>query len=93
MEGNLPEQDHIISKNELNNAGISSEEINSIYNIRLVGRSENRAKSKKLYSNWLKNINKEEIKKHLIPSGIWNGKNYNNFLIKRKKILLGNLEY
>ena len=67
MKGNLTEQDHIFSQGELKTAKIPEEKIDSIYNIRLIGSSENKIKSQTPYSEWIKSIggNKEELKKHL----------------------------
>lgn len=95
MKGNIPEQDHIFSQGELKSANISDEKINSIYNIRLIGSSENKIKSDTPYAEWIKSIgeNKDELKKHLIPEGNWTSSDYNNFLLKRKEMIKNNFSY
>lgn len=89
MKGNLPEQDHIFSQDELRRANISDDNINSIFNIRYIGSSENKSKSSTPFAEWMKSIeaNKDELKKHLIPEGKWNIKNFNDFLNKRKELI------
>jgi uncharacterized protein with ParB-like and HNH nuclease domain len=89
MKGNLPEQDHIFSQDELEQAKISSDKINSIFNIRYIGSSENKIKSKTPFAEWMATIgtNKDELKKHLIPDGKWNTNNYADFLNERRKLI------
>ena len=89
MKGNLPEQDHIFSQDELRQAKIPDEKINSIFNIRYIGSSENKSKSNTPFIDWIDDNwdNKDELKKHLIPEGKWNVKSYDDFLKKRKKLM------
>ncbi len=95
MIGNLPEQDHIFSQDELKRAGVDSKKIDSIYNLRYIGATENREKSKKIFSNWSKATaeNKSEFKKHLIPDGNWDINNFDDFLKERKKLIESNFKY
>lgn len=95
LKGNLPEQDHIFSQNELKCAGVPEEKINSIYNIRYIGGSENKIKSKTPFSEWMDSIgqSKEELKKHLIPDGEWSVENFNDFLKERKELIESKFEY
>lgn len=89
MKGNLPEQDHIVSKSLLKKSGIPDDEINCIYNIRLIGSTENKTKSSNIFS-----INdKNELKKHMIPEGDWKVENYNEFVNTRKKLLRNAFNY
>lgn len=93
FKGNLPEQDHIFSHDELQRAKIPEEKINSIYNIRYIGSSENKIKSNTPFSKWIGSIREEDRKKHLIPEGEWEVKDFDEFLKKRKKLLESNFEY
>ena len=78
MQGNTPEQDHIFSQDELEKAKIDGNKVNSIYNIRYIGSSENKIKSANKFETWMKEIgkNETELKKHLIPRGDWNPSQY-----------------
>jgi len=89
LKGNLPEQDHIFSQNELKCEGVPEEKINSIYNVRYIGGSENKIKSKTPFHEWMDSIgrNKEELDKHLIPDGKWSVGNFDDFLKKRKVLI------
>lgn len=95
MKGNLPEQDHIFSQDELKHANIPDDKINNIFNIRYIGSSENKIKSNTPFGDWMKIIGskKDELKKHLIPDGKWNVKNYDDFLNERKKLMEESFEY
>ncbi len=95
LKGNLPEQDHIFSQDELKTASIPEKKIDSIYNIRLIGGSENKIKSKTPFAEWMESIgeNKDELKKHLIPDGEWSVQNFDDFIEKRKELVKNNLEY
>lgn len=95
MKGNLPEQDHIYSQNELKKAKVSEDKINSIFNVRYIGSSENKIKAGTSFTQWMKDIgtNKDELKKHLIPDGMWNIDNYDDFLDKRKKLIENKFKY
>jgi hypothetical protein len=89
MKGNLPEQDHMFSQNELRKAMIEDDKINSIFNIRYIGSSENKIKSKTPFAEWMSTIgkNKDELQKHLIPDGKWDINHYDKFLSERKKLM------
>jgi len=87
MKGNLPEQDHIFSQNELETAGISSEKINSIYNIRYLGSSDNKSKSDTPFADWTNAVDKNELNKHLVPNGSWDISSFDAFL-KARGVLL-----
>ena len=93
MKGNLPEQDHIFSQDELRKAKIPENKINSIFNLRYIGSSENKIKTKTPFAVWIKSINAKEQKKHLIPKGNWSVKNYDDFLLARKKIIKSSFKY
>lgn len=89
MKGNLPEQDHIFPQSILKKSGISDDKINSIYNIRLIGSTENKTKS----SNNIILKDKNEFKKHMIPDGDWDVENYDEFIKCRKKLLKSAFSY
>jgi uncharacterized protein with ParB-like and HNH nuclease domain len=94
--GNLPEQDHIFSKDELQNASISDEKINSIYNIRYVSLDDNRSKGKTPYSEWVKGLGthmEKVFKTHLIPQGQWSVESFDKFLEARKEEMLRQVDY
>jgi len=96
LEGNLPQQDHIFSKNELKKAGINDDKINSIYNIRFVSSLDNRIKSATPYLEWVDSLGtkkEEAFTRHCIPDGDWTINNFDSFLQKRKEILLSNFMY
>lgn len=90
LQDNKPEQDHIISKSELNDSKISKEKINSIFNIRWAIQSDNRNKSDELYIDW-KNRLPDAPKRHFIPEGDWTANNFDEFLQARKVIFLKEL--
>lgn len=87
FKGNLPEQDHIFSYDELHKAKIPEEKINTIYNIRYIGSGENKIKSNTPYSEWIDSIGEEERKRHFIPEGKWGVDKFNEFLGRRKKLM------
>jgi hypothetical protein len=95
LKGNLPEQDHIFSVDELKKANISEDKINCIFNIRYIGSIENKGKSNTSFSEWIRCIgnDKAELKKHLIPDGKWNVNNFQDFLKKRKELIEINFRY
>lgn len=95
MKGNLPEQDHIFSQDELGRAKVPENKINSIFNLRYIGSSENKIKSKTPFSAWIKSVgaNDDELKKHLIPKGDWSVNNYDDFLLARKKLIESSFKY
>jgi uncharacterized protein with ParB-like and HNH nuclease domain len=95
-KGNLPEQDHIFSQDELGKAGKTKNEIMSIYNIRLVTMRDNRTKGADTFSDWSKNLgeHKEDIfNDHRIPPGNWDINNYDKFLLARKEFMLKKMDY
>lgn len=96
LEGNLPQQDHIFSKNELKKAGISDDKINSIYNIRFVSSLDNKIKSATPYLEWVDSLGtkkEETFIRHCIPNGDWTINNFDSFLQKRKEVLMSNFIY
>jgi uncharacterized protein with ParB-like and HNH nuclease domain len=95
MNGNLPEQDHIFSQNELKAAKISDDKINSIFNIRYIGSSENKSKSGTPFVDWVKTVgtDKDVLKKHLIPEGKWDISNFDSFLNERRKLIENTFKY
>jgi len=93
FKGNIPEQDHIFSQDELDKAKIPEEKINSIYNIRYIGSSENKIKSKTIFSKWISSLGEEEKKKHLIPDGIEGINDFDRFLERRKKLIESSFSY
>lgn len=95
MRGNLPEQDHIFSQDELKRAKIADDKMNSIYNIRYIGSSENKSKSGTPFDEWMKSIgyDKNELKKHNIPDGKWDVNSFDNFLNERKKLIDASFKY
>ncbi len=95
MKGNLPEQDHIFSQHELGKVKVPENKKNSIFNLRYIGSSENKIKSKTPFAVWIKSIgaNDDELKKHLIPKGNWSVNNYDDFLFARKKLIESSFKY
>jgi len=89
---NLPEQDHLFSKDELRDKGYFEEEINSIYNIRYLTSTSNKKKSKTPFNEWYNSITEEEKKTHLIPSGKWDSDNYKEFIKERRILILTKLK-
>jgi hypothetical protein len=90
--GNLPQQDHIFSKKELKNNGISEEKINSIFNIQYLDAHLNRVKSGNPFTTWILLLSKDEKKKYTIPDGKWSINNFDDFLKERKKLFLTELK-
>ena len=95
MKGNLPEQDHIFSQDELKKADVDEKKINSVYNLRYIGSSENKTKSKTPFNEWMGSVGKSEseLKKHLIPKGSWDIGSFDKFLAERKKLIEANFNY
>lgn len=96
VKGNLPEQDHIFSKHELEQAGVPRDKINSIYNIRYVSQADNRKKLAAPYSEWVDNLGPEKDKvfaTHHIPNRAWTVEQFDEFLQERRKIMLTQIEY
>jgi hypothetical protein len=90
-EGETPQQDHIFSQDELRNAGHNEGLINDIGNIRYVSASENQWKNATPFSQWISQTSPEEKGTHLIPLGDWKIGDYENFLEKRKELMLQKL--
>jgi len=90
-KGNLPQQDHIFSINELKGK-YKKEEIDNIGNIRFVGEGENNWKKDKPFSIWIKQISQEERRKHLIPEGKWSVDTYQEFLQKRRELIFNEIK-
>ncbi|MFA5829846.1 MAG: DUF262 domain-containing protein [Candidatus Gracilibacteria bacterium] len=89
---NLPEQDHLFSKEELVNNSYSEDEINTIYNLRYLTSTSNKKKSKTPFNEWYSSITEDERKIALIPSGNWNSDNYKEFIEARKQLFLDKLK-
>lgn len=96
LKGNLPEQDHIFSRHELEDADVHKEKINSIYNIRYVSAIDNKKKSSTPYSEWVANLGSRRdnvFTTHLIPNGQWPLQQFDDFLRERKKKMLTQIIY
>ena len=89
---NLPEQDHIFSRDELKMAGFKEDEINSLFNIRYITSISNKKKSNTPFEEWVSKISLEEKKIHLIPEGNWSVRDYKEFLEKRKELFLSKMK-
>jgi len=90
FNGNLPQQDHIFSVNELK-GNYKREDIDNIGNIRFVSAAENNLKKDTPFNVWIKTISDEEKEKHLIPEGEWNIENYKEFLEKRRELIFNKI--
>ncbi|MFA6272680.1 MAG: DUF262 domain-containing protein [Patescibacteria group bacterium] len=94
LRANIPEQDHIFSQDELKQKGIAENEINTIYNIRYVGKGPNQSKSNKPYAEWIKTQLSIDKQMHLIPiTNNWTVDSYSDFIEERKKLILTTLNY
>jgi uncharacterized protein with ParB-like and HNH nuclease domain len=93
LKSNIPEQDHIFSQDELKQNGIDEKDINTIFNIRYVGKSPNQSKSNKPYSQWILTQSQIDKEMHLIPQKVWDINNYSVFLEERKNLILTKLGY
>ncbi|MSR76598.1 MAG: DUF262 domain-containing protein [Candidatus Ryanbacteria bacterium] len=89
---NVPEQDHLFSKDELRSSLHTLEEINSIYNIRYVTSTSNKKKSNIPFKEWLGSITDEEKTIHLVPKGDWDEKSYREFTKERKQLIINKLK-
>lgn len=85
LDDNKPQQDHILSKNELKSIKVPAEKVNSIYNLRFVSASDNRIKSDEPFVDWSNRLGKTVLKNHFIPDGKWDDKSFDEFLNLRKK--------
>lgn len=86
ISDNLPQQDHIISQSELKKAKIPKEKINSIFNLRYVTATDNKIKSDETFIAWSERLGEKVLQTHFIPSGKWDGSNFDEFLEKRKAL-------
>lgn len=93
LEGNIPEQDHLFSQDELARNTFKEDDINTIYNIRFVGRTPNQMKSNLPFEKWILTQTNDDKKNHLIPNGTWNIKNYKDFIRQRKALMISLIEY
>ncbi|CAA6826959.1 MAG: Unknown protein [uncultured Sulfurovum sp.] len=84
--GNLPQQDHIFSKEELKENGILEEKINSIFNIQYLDAHINQSKSAMLFSQWLSKLTTLQKREHFIPHGTWDINNFDDFLKERRDL-------
>ena len=85
LDENKPQQDHILSRNELRKGNISDKKINSVFNIRFVSASDNRIKSDESFNDWRKRLGAKILENHFIPDQEWNAGNYEQFLAERKE--------
>jgi len=85
---NLPQQDHIVSQNELKTARVPKEKINSIFNLRYVTANDNRTKSDESFIEWSERLGNSVLDNHYIPHGPWNASNYDTFLENRETLFL-----
>lgn len=93
LTANIPEQDHIFSQDELKKAGYSDKEINTIFNIRYVGKASNQSKSNKPFNEWAKTQSGGDRRMHLIPDDNWDVNTYSEFIDERKKLVLEAFKY
>ncbi len=93
LKSNIPEQDHIFSQDELKKSEKKDKEINTIFNIRYVGKTPNQSKSNKPYKEWIITQGDNDRKMHLIPDGTWDVDTYSIFIKQRKKLILNALNY
>lgn len=85
LDDNKPQQDHILSRNELKKGKIPVEKINSIFNLRFVSASDNRIKSDESFNEWRKRLGSTILDNHFIPDQEWDSSKYDEFIIKRKE--------
>jgi len=89
--GNLPQQDHIFSQDELKKNSVSKNKINSIFNLQYLDASLNKIKTNKPFNQWIKELkltDKEIEKQYIIPKGNWNINNFDDFLKERRKLFI-----
>ena len=91
LAANVPQQDHIFSRDELRTAGFDVKDIDSIYNIRYVGAGPNQEKSNKPFEQWIKTQTEENRALHLIPSGDYSLASFQSFLTERRRLFLKQL--
>ena len=88
--------DHIIAKTNLK--GLSSDSINQLANLTVLSASDNKAKGKKLITEWLAEMNEEQredyCRRNCMPNvpRLWLPENYSEFITERKKLILSQTE-
>jgi uncharacterized protein with ParB-like and HNH nuclease domain len=92
LKANIPEQDHIFSQDELKDK-YTEQEINTIFNIRSVGKAPNQSKSNKPFSERIKTQSEDDRKMHLIPDGDWDIDGYPKFIDERKNEIIKSFKY
>lgn len=92
LAANIPEQDHIFSQGELKDK-YSEQDINTIFNIRYIGKAPNQSKSNKPFSKWIKTQSEDDKKMHLIPAGEWDINEYPRFISERKNKIMEAFKY
>lgn len=92
LEANIPQQDHIFSQDELKD-NHTDQEINTIFNIRYVGKAPNQSKSNKPFTEWIKTQSDDDKKMHLIPDGKWGISEYSRFIDERKNKIIEAFKY
>jgi uncharacterized protein with ParB-like and HNH nuclease domain len=92
LEANIPQQDHIFSQDELKDKH-TNQEINTIFNIRYVGKAPNQSKSNRPFAEWIKTQSEDDKKMHLIPDGEWDISEYSKFIDERKNKIIKAFKY
>lgn len=95
-KGNLPEQDHIFSKDELTKAKVEDAKINSIYNIRYVTLNDNRSKKDTPFAKWVEELGEQKdvvFTTHHISKKAWTVDEFDKFLETRKQKMLEMIKY
>jgi hypothetical protein len=88
--------DHIIAK--INLKGLSSDSINQLANLTVLSASDNKAKGKKLITEWLAEMNEGQredyCRRNCMPNvpRLWLPENYSEFITERKKLILSQTE-
>jgi len=88
--------DHIIAKANLK--GVSKDAINQLANLTVLSASDNKAKGKKLITEWLAEMDlgqrEDYCRRNCIPNvpRLWLPENYSEFIIERKKLILAQTE-
>ena len=85
LDDNKPQQDHILSRNELKKGSIPVEKINSIFNLRFVSASDNRIKSDESFKEWRIRLGSTIMSNHFIPDKEWDYSFYDQFISERKE--------
>lgn len=92
--GNKPNIEHTFPIILLQTANYEKELIWDIGNLRYLGRDENLSKLADPPNVYLRTLNQNELKIHLIPENesLWEIGNYRAFLTERKKMILSRLQ-